>query len=53
MEDDEGGSSQDKLESDFIDDTCEEQIVHKKKRVLKKGQIDSSEEEEFGERSGK
>ena len=32
MEDDQGGSSQDKLESDFIDDECREEIDAKKAR---------------------
>lgn len=31
MEDDEGGSSQDKFESDFIDDEGREEIEQKKK----------------------
>ena len=47
MEDDAGGSSQDRYESDFINDDGREEIEATKARRLKKGQIDSSEEEEF------
>lgn len=51
MEDDAGGSSQDKYESDFIDDGGREEIEATKARRLKKGQIDSEEEEEFVDKS--
>jgi len=47
MEDDAGGSSQDRYESDFINDDGREEIEATKARRLKKGQIDSSDEEEF------
>ena len=47
MEDDNFGSSQDEFEADFIDDGGKEEIEQKKARMLKKGQIDESEEEEF------
>ena len=47
MEDDAGGSSQDKMESDFIDDGRDEEIEKTKAKRLKKGQIDESEEEEY------
>ncbi len=47
MEDDAGGSSQDRYESDFINDDGREEIDANKARRLKKGQIDSSEEDEF------
>ena len=47
MEDDAGGSSQDRYESDFIDDGGREEIEANKARRLKKGQIDSSDEEQF------
>jgi hypothetical protein len=47
MEDDAGGSSQDQYESDFINDDGREEIDATKARRLKKGQIDSSEEDEF------
>ena len=47
MEDDAGGSSQDKYESDFIDDDGREEIELNKKQALKKGQIDESEEEAY------
>ena len=45
MEDDAGGSSQDQYESDFINDDGREEIEANKARRLKKGQIDSSDEE--------
>ena len=45
MEDDVGGSSQDRFESDFIDDDGREQIEQDKARKLKKGHIDSSDED--------
>lgn len=47
MEDDAGGSSQDRYESDFIDDDGREEIEQRKKQALKKGQIDESEEEAY------
>lgn len=47
MEDDAGGSSQDRYESDFINDDGREQIEINKARKLKQGHIDSSDEEEF------
>jgi len=47
MEDDAGGSSQDKYESDFINDDGREEIDQRKKQQLKKGQIDDSEEEAY------
>ena len=47
MEDDAGGSSQDQYESDFINDDGREQIDADKARRLKKGQLDTDEEEEF------
>lgn len=47
MEDDAGGSSQDRYESDFIDDGGREEIEARKKQQLKKGQIDESEEEAY------
>ena len=45
MEDDAGGSSQDRFESDFIDDDGREQIEQDKARKLKKGHVDSSDED--------
>ena len=47
MEDDAGGSSQDRYESDFINDDGKEEIEMDKARKLKKGQLDSDEEDEF------
>lgn len=47
MEDDKGGSSQDKYESDFIDDEGKEEKEQTKKLQLIKGQINDSEEEAY------
>ena len=47
MEDDQGGSSQDEYEADFINDDRREEIDQEAKRRLKKGQIDESEEEAY------
>jgi len=47
MEDDVGGSSQDRYESDFINDDGREEIEANKARKLKKGQLDSDDEDKF------
>ena len=47
MEDDKGGSSQDVYESDFIDDEGKEEKELNKKLILKKGQIDSEDEDAY------
>ena len=47
MEDDAGGSSQDRYESDFINDDGKEEVEMNKARNLKKGQLDTDEEEEL------
>ena len=52
MEDDAGGSSQDRYESDFINDDGREEIEQNKARRLKKGHLDSSDEEQFMLHSG-
>ena len=46
-DEDEGGSSQDKFEKDFIDDGRREEIDQNKLRRLKKGHVSSSEPEFF------
>ena len=47
QEEQEGGSSQDKYESDFINDDLKEQKEAKKKLQATKGQLSSSDEREF------